>query len=124
VKKIAAAAGVEPLCQAEVILEQHTRVLRIMPVNAKLASEKEYDPGDVPDNNCMDVHLHSIGVSVIDNCRGKAVPEEILYVVLDGIKVHQGSSTHKTVLELTLGKMQVSSLGRHCHSTLSLTVIA
>eukprot|EP01052_Picozoa_sp_SAG31_P009708 SAG31_NODE_516_length_14707_cov_3.026629_6_plen_2958_part_00 len=101
--------SISKTCSAEVTLEEDILCLKILPPCAKLVAEKEYDPADVPDKLCFDMRLHSIGLSIIDNFHEKVLPRELMYVALDGIHVHQGSSDTKSVLGIVLADFQVAN---------------
>ena len=90
-------------CVAEVVIEGHTRVLKIHKPGSHLSAHTVMD---IPENQVVELRLHSVGFSVIDNIG--STPTELLYSFFDAIHYHSGCSSKESVVEFKLSDWQIA----------------
>jgi hypothetical protein len=95
--------------RAEVVLRGHTRVLILRkPGGAHRVEDSlaEQSSLDILDNQVVEVRMHSVGFSLIDDIG--STPTELLYSFFDGIHYHSGQSSSKNVVEFKISDWQIA----------------
>ena len=97
-------------CVGEIVIEGHTRVLKLFADVEHLPSRVISDPADILDNVVIEARFASVGISLVDNLQGTGVhaPKELLYTLFDGIHFHSGRSGLETAMEIQLADWQIA----------------
>jgi hypothetical protein len=130
----------------EVVIEKHTRVLKLFADADRLSSFQAYGvsgsldtqvsdrfckvhvwhlTGDYIEMDCaalqvIEARIHSIGFSIVENSNRTPAPVELLYCIVDGIYVHQGQSAQEYLLEIKIADWQISNQLQNANPTVLL----